>query len=122
MMHVFFILTCLLVGGCVNSDTIRDAQTDRKKVVKETILKEGVEGGQPVNTKQTLYREEVSEETAHSEQSRSTSVSLPDGAFNFTTGVPALDAGLLILSLITGKKGFDKMRAPRATQAEKKNV
>ncbi len=94
------------LAGCTKSDTVRDAKTDRTTVVKETKVHEGSEPW-----KETVYREEVSKEVAHSEQSRTSSVQMPDGLGTFlssvSTGNPAIDMGLALLTIFFGKKTKD---------------
>lgn len=103
-----------LLYGCETSrvETVKDATTDRKTVVKETKLRQGVEAGQPVDVKETTYREEVSQEVAHSEQNRSTSLPVADAFGGLiqglpSTGNPIIDWAIPLVGLLFRKKATD---------------
>ncbi len=105
------VVALYLLAGCETSrsDTVRDANTDRTTVVKETKIRQGVDGGQPVDVKETTYREEVSKEIAHSEQNRTTSIPAAEAFGGLisaipSTGNPVIDWAIPLVGLLFRKK------------------
>lgn len=109
--------------GCetTRADTTRDAQTDRKTVVKETRIREGTDP-----FKETVYREEVSKEVAHSEQARVVSLPAAEGLGSIlgglSTGNPILDVIIAMISASLGGKGLAKVADQVTKKKDKTNA
>lgn len=102
----WLVLTCLLLPGCdlFRSEKTADSTRDRTTVTKETTV---VKGAGEWDHTTTVYREEVSKDVAHSEQTRTTSAPAADSILSLletgTTGSPLLT---LIIAYVTGKVGL----------------
>lgn len=109
---------CTALNGCAEkrTETTTDATKDRTTVTKETRIREGTDP-----FKETVYREEVSKETAHSEQSRNVSLDT-SGMADFLTGVstgnPAIDLGLGFLAMFLARKGKDRFTKNKAKETK----
>lgn len=109
----------MLLVGCATSrtDTQTDETRNRKTITKETKVHEGADPW-----RETIYREEISDEVARAEQSRTVSLPAAEALGGFLSGVstgnPAIDLGIGLLTMFLGRKGLDKFRPKKAAAKE----